>query len=209
MDHKLAADSMTVERYLLGELTPDERKTFEEHAFTCDECSAAISDGIALFDNGRAVVEAERRFRRDEPRRGRLLTWVPSAVAAALAVVVGVQYFHPHQSEAPAVIRVLHGYSLEQSRGAAPKHIPAGETPLLYVNVPDPQSHPKFVCEVHDARGGVVASQPITAEQATDIVPIQLLRPLPAGSYQLVVYGVRADGNRDAEVASYPFEVGP
>jgi hypothetical protein len=48
---------------------------------------------------------------------------------------------------------------------------------------------------------------PITREQTQEIVPVALLRPLPAGSYELVVYGVREDGSRGPEVASYPFEV--
>src|ERR1041385_2924733 len=114
MDHKSALASMAVEQYLLGELNSDERKDFEQHAFDCDECAAAISDGIALLDTGRAVVEGERRF-----RWGRIVTWVPSLVAAALAVVVGIQNFAPAARQALPAIRVLDGYSLEPSRAAA------------------------------------------------------------------------------------------
>ena len=79
---------------------------------------------------------------------------------------------------------------------------------MLYITVSDP-AHARYVCELRDASGGVHGSWPITREQTNDIIPVALLRPLPAGSYQLVVSGVRADGNRDAEVARFPFEVGP
>ena len=193
---------MTVERYLLGELNSDERTRFEEHAFDCDECAAAVRDGIALFDNGRALVEGERRF-----RWGRVMTWAPSAVAAALAVVVGMQHFAPAVQTAAPAIQVLHGYQLEQSRGAARPHLPAGKAAVLYANIAD-QSYPSYGCELRDAGGHVLGTQQVTAVDAKETVPV-LLRPLPAGSYVLVVYGVRADGNRGAEVANESFDVGP
>ncbi|HJW95924.1 MAG TPA: zf-HC2 domain-containing protein [Thermoanaerobaculia bacterium] len=192
---------MAVEQYLLGELNSDERKDFERHAFDCDACAAAIHDGIVLLDNGRAVVEGERRF-----RWGRVVIWVPSAVAAALAVVVGIQNFAPSARQASPAIRALDGYSLEPSRAAA-KHVRAGEPAVLYINIPD-QSQPQYVCDLRDASGHVRSSFPITKEQAKDIVPVALLRPLPAGSYDLVIYGIR-DGNRGPEITNYPFEVGP
>lgn len=200
MDHKLATDSMAAERYLLGELNSDERKDFETHAFECNECGNAICDGIAFLDNGRAVVAGERRF-----RSGRVVTWVPAAVAAALAIVVGVQNFGPAAHQELPAIEVLNGYPLEPSR-AAEKHVRGGEPAVLYVNITD-QSQPKYVCDVRDAKHQVRLTVPITKEQAKDVVPVALLRPLPAGSYELVVYGVREDGNRGPEVASYPFEV--
>src|SRR5213075_523406 len=171
MDHKSATASMTVERYLLGELNSDERKDFERHAFECDECATAISDGIALLDNGREVVEGERRF-----RWGRVMTWVPSLVAAALAVVVGVQQFAPPALQELPAVKVLTPYNLEPSRDAV-KHVRTGEPAVLYVNIPD-QSQPQYVCDLRDASGHARVSFPITREQAKDVVPVALLRPL-------------------------------
>lgn len=201
MDHKSATASLAVERYLLGELNSDERKDFEAHAFECDECGTAISDGIAFIDNGRAVVKEERRFRWRP-----FVTWVPSAVAAALAVVVIVDHSPRAEPQPIRAVQVLNSYSLEPSRAAA-KHVRAGEPAVLYVNILD-QSQPQYVCDLREANGHVRESFPITKEQAKETVPVALLRPLPAGSYELVIYGVR-DGNRGSAVANYPFEVGP
>ncbi|WP_109486882.1 zf-HC2 domain-containing protein [Occallatibacter savannae] len=39
MDHKEALESMAVERYLLGELSPAQNESFEQHAISCDECA--------------------------------------------------------------------------------------------------------------------------------------------------------------------------
>jgi hypothetical protein len=200
MDHKLATDSMAAERYLLGELNSDERKDFETHAFACDECGNAISDGLAFIDNGRAVVSAQRRFRWRS-----VMTWAPSAVAAALAVVVILDHAPRREPQPTQYIQVLKGHSLEPSR-AAVQHVRSGEPAVLYLNITD-QSQPKYVCDLRDASGHVRSTVPITREQTQEIVPVALLRPLPAGSYELVVYGVREDGSRGPEVASYPFEV--
>ena len=35
MDHSEAVQLMATERYLLGELSPDQREAFEEHFFEC------------------------------------------------------------------------------------------------------------------------------------------------------------------------------
>jgi len=202
MDHKLATDSMAVEKYLLGEMNSDERTLFEKHAFDCDECASAIHDGITLLDNGRVLVEAERRF-----QPGRFVNRLMPVAAAVLAVIVGVQNFWPTaQTQVPA-IQVLHGHQLEHSRGSAGPRVRTGEQTLFYLNITD-QSYPGYISELRDVNGHVRATHPVTAVEAKDIVPL-LLSPLPAGSYVLVVYGVRANGNRGAEVANEPFDVGP
>jgi len=199
MDHKLATESMATERYLLGELNSDERKDFERHAFECHECGTAIDDGIAFIDDGRAVVAGGRRFRWRS-----VVTWVPSAVAAALAVVVVLQNVSPRTTEAPA-IQVLQPIEVDQSRGAAVQHARAGKPALLYINIVSEQPFASYRCELRDASGHVRGTQPVTAQQATQTVPV-LLSPLPAGSYQLVVEGVREDGNRTS-IATYPVNV--
>lgn len=203
MDHQTAVKDLLAERYLLGEMNANERTDFEEHFFDCAECAASVRDGAAFLDSGRSLVRAEQRF-----RRGRAMTWIPSAVAAALAIVVGVQNFVTipalrMASEAPA-IQVVAAYQGDQSRGAA-DNPRAGETFVRFLNIPSEEHFASYRCELRDASGRVRASQAITAEQAKQLIPL-LLRPLPAGSYVLVVEGVREDGNR-AEVARYPVNV--
>lgn len=200
MNHELAAKDLLAERYILGEMNANERADFEEHFFDCAECAASVRDGAAFLDSGRSLVRAERRF-----QRGRLMTWIPSAVAAALAVVVGIQSFAPHlATEAPA-IQVLQPIEVDQSRGAAVQHARAGKPALLYINIVSEQPFGGYRFELRDASGHVRGTQPVTAQQATQTVPV-LLGPLPAGSYQLVVEGVREDGNR-TPIATYPVNV--
>jgi len=206
MDHKLATDSMAVERYLLGELNPDERKEFEEHAFTCDECADGIDNGITFLDNGRALVEEEQRF----PWGRRVRAWFPTAVAAALTLVVGVQNIVTIPMLRQAVmsgqaIQVLPMFDTDQARGATDKHPPAGKPWIFVVNIPSEKTFPSYHCELRDVSGHVRASLTVTEEQAKQAVPM-LLSPLPAGSYILSIEGVREDGNR-TPVDSYPIKV--
>ena len=59
MDHKEAIRIHAVDRYLLGELTAVEREEFEEHFFSCGECSEDLHIGAILVDNSRAVLGEE------------------------------------------------------------------------------------------------------------------------------------------------------
>jgi hypothetical protein len=43
MNHADAAATLAVERYLLGEMTDNERPAFEEHYFGCVECADACA----------------------------------------------------------------------------------------------------------------------------------------------------------------------
>ena len=56
MDHKQAVEDHAVERYFLGELSPEERDAFEEHYFTCTECAAEVCAGARFRANARRVL---------------------------------------------------------------------------------------------------------------------------------------------------------
>ena len=56
MDHTDAVQQMTAERYLLEELTPEERNRFEEHAFDCPECALDLRAGAAFVDEAKAQL---------------------------------------------------------------------------------------------------------------------------------------------------------
>src|SRR5215475_478211 len=45
IDHQQAVNQMMTERYLLGELNPQERDAFEQHLFDCSECFEQVKAG--------------------------------------------------------------------------------------------------------------------------------------------------------------------
>src|SRR6476660_3314126 len=94
MKHEDTLREMSVERYLLGELTGDSRNTFEEHLFECAECASEVKAGVALLEGARLELAANRR-EATTPRKapslfGWLLSpvWLAPALAACLALVI-------------------------------------------------------------------------------------------------------------------------
>src|SRR6185369_6283770 len=98
MDHRHAVETLAMERYLLDEMTGQERDAFEEHFFSCAECAedaraaGALRDAVAA-GTGAPVARRSGASVVSMPVRSRRLATVvlPWAVAASLAVVAGYQ----------------------------------------------------------------------------------------------------------------------
>ena len=56
MEHNEAIEQMVAERYLLGELTAEQRDAFEEHAFDCPECSLDLRAGAAFIETAKVEL---------------------------------------------------------------------------------------------------------------------------------------------------------
>jgi hypothetical protein len=54
MDHLQAMNNFAPERYILGEMTEDERLAFEDHYFSCAECADDVRAGGLMRDGARA-----------------------------------------------------------------------------------------------------------------------------------------------------------
>jgi hypothetical protein len=71
MNHEQALKLQAAERYLLHDLSPQEREDFEEHYFACAECGDEVRSAFALADNAKGVFAAEadrQAFRKSEIR---------------------------------------------------------------------------------------------------------------------------------------------
>jgi anti-sigma factor RsiW len=103
MNHVEAVKTLAIERYLLEEMTPDERDAFEAHFFSCAECAddareaAAMREGVrgGLLPTARASLERGDGARvipmRPAAARWRSSVALPWAAAALLAVGLGYQ----------------------------------------------------------------------------------------------------------------------
>jgi hypothetical protein len=102
MNHVEAVKTLAIERYLLEEMTQEERDAFEEHYFSCAECgedarlAATMREGVrsGLAGDGTGVRAGERA--RVLPMRPSAAGWrssvaLPWAAAALLAVGLGYQ----------------------------------------------------------------------------------------------------------------------
>jgi hypothetical protein len=99
MTHEHAVETLAIERYLLREMAEQERDAFEEHFFSCAECSGdaraagAMRDGVAAGMISRVATTPGRVLEMPAPRRRVGSAIVPWAAAASLALVAGYQAF--------------------------------------------------------------------------------------------------------------------
>jgi hypothetical protein len=200
-------DLMIVERYFLGELTNDEAEAFEAHYFDCGKCAAYVVEELALIRSGQEVAkEAPANVVPIASRRR--WQWLPAAAAAMLVVAVGVPTLMRDPAKptvdviAPTRIQV----SLDRAAAAPPTRIfPEGSPIAFDVEIPA-EDFPRFVVSIRDKSNELVDKEhELTAEQTTEPV---LLVPsaLPAGTYNVVIEGVREDGNR-SPIHTKTFEV--
>lgn len=221
MDHSEAVKCRVPERYLLNELTGDERSAFEEHYFTCQECAEEVRCGAMLMENLREVVQntaGAALSPRLPVQRSFRTPWLYPAFASAaiilLAATVGYQALvsipRLRREASAAVPQALTSVSLmaSASRGA---HLPviqvATNQPFgLYLDIPPQPGISAFLCEVRTG-SKVEFTVRIPGDQALDTV--HLLVPggtLPPGRYDFVVRGITSTGT-GPEIIRYLFQV--
>jgi hypothetical protein len=207
MEHEHAMKTNAAERYLLGELTETEADSFEDHFFDCRVCAEDIRQGVRMLDAGRAVVKDEKRDPEVVPldSRRKRRSWIPAAVAAMLLIGIGLAALI--QSRPPQQLGVVTLDLGGTARGAADENVVTlGDKKLLLrVDVPSTQPFPRYVLTVGYERGKAIASEEVAAADTEEPV-LLLLSELPAGSYEVVIEGVREDGKR-SKVTTRPFRV--
>jgi hypothetical protein len=95
MNHNEAKQLQAAEKYLLGELSPNQREEYEEHCFDCADCALDLKGVAAFADNAREVLREETASSVAEGRaavRDGWFNWlrpvVTAPVFAALLLVI-------------------------------------------------------------------------------------------------------------------------
>lgn len=203
-EHQQAIRTLAAERYMLGQMTDAERETFEEHYFNCRFCVEDIK-GIDLMSR------AARQQPKPQPvRKWRPMTVAPWAIAASLAGALALQ---PILTPTPPVTQLAEvPYATDapltsERRGvAAATKLPAGRRIILHLEIAHDPQYTQYRWDLRADEAKSLASGALTPEQTNVPIPL-LLGPLPAGSYELVIEGVRKDGNRPP-ITIYPLVVG-
>ena len=102
MEHVEAVDTLAIERYLLEEMTQEERESFEEHFFSCAECAEDARAAARMTDGARSGLARDMVGTtaadhgvvvpfRPAPVRWRTSVALPWAAAALLAVGLAYQ----------------------------------------------------------------------------------------------------------------------
>jgi hypothetical protein len=221
MDTTLAHQTNMIDKYLMGELTHEERSGFEDHMFDCPECAARVNVDFAMIANLKQVLREEPEQvaqSRDVPavkKDGggwrewfRPVTLVPAFAALGLAVLVGYQNFisipgmlRPQVLDTTPIVAATRGTNTETitvPRGAAL----FGTNFEVFTSTP----YSGYVCEFIAPGGPIVASVDCGKRSTTEFT-LSLL--LPAGKFAPGVYTMilRPASDKLAEISRYSFAV--
>ncbi len=223
MDHQEALRRQAVEKYLLDELSPEEREAFEEHFFGCPECAADLQATAAFLEGAKRELKRTppakpaRRVHNSLFRLG--FFWRPAFMALACAVLASVIVYqnvlvYPRlAAERPPLDRpeVLSAISLigANSRGGTipSAAVPRQQSILLSLDIPAAEQYASYSCVLVAPSGAIVWSVPVSSEQAKDTVSIRI----PAGQWQRGDYTLLVKGQTNpppgapVDVARYRF----
>ncbi len=181
MTHAEARQSSATERYLLDEMTPEERDAFEAHYFDCAECAEDLRIAARMRDGARAGLLAAAAMG-DAKRRRR--SWIqtaalPWAVAATLALAAGYQTVRLRQAAGPLAPQALAPITLRpSSRGAE-----------AMVTLSAAARAATFALDLPDARSSNLAFtlQTVAPDGARDHVASGEIAAPPAGAPVLIL----------------------
>jgi len=220
MDHGQAVEQMAAERYLLNELTPEQRDAFEEHVFDCHDCALDLRAAAAFMEEAKVqlpalaaaaappAINAVKRRSRWEGwfSFGRPAFAVPAF--AALLAVIGFQNFVTlpalrSQADSPRLMAwtPLHGAT---RGGAASVTADRKHGVALPIDVsPQPGAGPyaSYSFDLIDPQGKTAWTSSMAAPASGDGQGQRILLAVPGallknGSYTVAVSGVADNGGR-------------
>lgn len=219
MEHNEAIKEMVAERYLLGELTPEQRDAFEEHAFDCPECSLDLRAGSIFINTAKvelphlattSAAPSLPSISRPDRKRINWQSWLRPAFAgpafAALLAVVGYQNLLtiPSLRTAATQPSVLPSTAFHAgTRGTAHTQVQADRTQgaVLSIELPQDSGVATYSFTLYDPQGKQIWTRTLTAARAGTSGDgiVSLVIPsagLVQGSYTLAIAGINAQGTR-------------
>lgn len=221
MDHGEAIQMMAAERYLMDELTPEQRDAFEQHVFECQECALDLRAGAAFIIEAKNQLPelasphtstASDQFDRPEPRTSRKrwsFFWQPAFAVPVFAVMLAVIAYQnvttiPSLRRSAIEPHVLYSNPIHvETRGAAHSVVQAdrAEGLALSIEVPQSSTYSSFTFELDDPTAKKVWTHTVTQSNsgaANDGV-ISLVIPasgLREASYTLSIWATTPQNDR-------------
>jgi anti-sigma factor RsiW len=210
MDHTESIRLMAAEKYLLGELTPEQREQFEEHFFGCQECALDVRAGAALVEHSKvALAEPVAVSPARTPVAAKVGRWAwlrPAFVVPVLAVllvVVGYQNLvtYPQLKQLASSPQILPWASINVStRGTSATQISTrpGEGFHLLVNIPPDSHFASYTFDLSNASGRLEWSRTVPATSSDEARSIYV----PGANQEQGIYTLAVRGNTTAKASS-------
>jgi hypothetical protein len=221
MDHEEAIRLTATERYLLNELTGDERDQFEEHFFACAECASDLRAGSQLIEKSREILAEPASTTptlvpRRTPVRSEWFAWLRPAYAVPVFALLLAVVVYQNTITVPEMKAAINNPQLlpwttvnTRTRGASESKVEAqpGRGFVLFINIPPDPSFSSYRAEVYNPAGTRDWSLPISTNSSQDRYVVQVPpRDREAGTYSLVLIGITNTG-QNTEVSRTPFEL--
>jgi hypothetical protein len=234
MEHERAIQNLAVESYLLGEMSPAERESFEEHYFECALCAEDLRAAAQFMEDAKDLLAGgdstsaasthphSREVERQKQSGWNWLGWLrpeaAAAIIAALVVIIGVETLSTipglrrqvDEIETPRIVKSI--VLRPVTRGdASIVRSGAGEPVVLVFDPPEsPESIPgaplRFTVKSADGRPvfEIAGVAPNAGERITLSVP---RLNVPPGDYTLVVETAVPTTAERHNLGQYPFKL--
>lgn len=217
MDHKLAESLQSVDKYLLNELSPEQRTQFEEHLFDCPLCADQVRQSFTVLENLKQVLREEKATATDArtvhaSHTGwrdwfRIPSLVPTLAALLLACLAGYQHFEMLNSQTAEILPPPAAVLLPVSRGESVAQVTVAPGAAVFrLDVKGDSARPDaFACEFQNADGVKVLTLNAPPQPSTDFdLQFQLpAKAFPTGRYQLIL----RPASEPDRIITYPFAV--
>ena len=225
MDHLEAKRLHAAEKYVLSELSADQRDAYEEHYFDCAECAEDVKATLAFVTAGREVFREEPApvAPKELAPRSRWTSWLrPMIAIPAMAVLLLVIGYYSRTSKPQIGVITAPGQTilsspsfglrggdrLENEKTVVQVH--GNDSVQLHFDfVPSQvQNFSSYTGELRDSASRALLQFDIPPDRVNKevnlIVPSGLLRP---GDYTLTVFGRDSSSAAKISVAKFSFAV--
>ena len=209
MNHEQAVRGQAVERYVLGELTPEERDAFEGHYFDCSHCFEQVKLSAQFLHHAHEVLDPEPEKGWLAAMLGDLRRPVAAFATAALACAIGIGIFQQVQIADLKRPRIEASFFLPATQKGAEKSISVSrKSPLsLTVDFTPAAEFTSYRAQIIAESGKLKYTFPVRPSENAYSVTIGLLAGnLDAGKYTVVIEGLGRDGT-PTKVGSGSFDL--
>lgn len=217
ISHEQAIKNMMAERYLLGELSDDERDAYEAHLFDCQTCFAQVKAGTEFVGHIRRIGEEIPVATRVRPAGflASLMAGLRQPMAAgalalcALAVGLNIyQYSELSRTKGPALERSYVLTGIAHGGGDVNLiEVPAGSSLSLSLEYTPRGEFTAYGVMILSESGTTKTSLLIPRDQVDGMAKLAIpANSLSSGKYSIIVWARDNDG-KESQLASSPFEL--
>ncbi|HKB13863.1 MAG TPA: zf-HC2 domain-containing protein [Vicinamibacterales bacterium] len=221
MTHQEAIDTLASERYLLDEMSGEDRQAFEEHYFSCERCAGDLRSSAAMLEGARRgfagssstgrVLPMPQNSSAANARAWYRSTALPWAAAASLACVAAYQSpwlaRSPRQDGAPVALAPVMLHAATRGAETIVPVDPQARVVTVALDVNDAQTA-ELTYDLATADGRRVASGRTAAPAAG--FPLLLLLPAASPSAPVhYILSVHDTGSPARLLGDYRFALSP